>query len=83
MSLIDIEIEKGVPVPKHYTKNKWAALLERMELGDSVVLERKEATKFHQAVATNHREVRILQRRIDETRTRCWKIKREDKNETP
>lgn len=45
MNPAEIQIEHNIPVPKRETCARWAALVERMNPGDSVVVSSESARK--------------------------------------
>lgn len=68
------EIETGIELPKYHTRNwRWVDLLNKMSVGDSVVLSKEEARRFSTTVQTNHKRWRIRTARQEDGCYRCWK----------
>lgn len=69
----DVEIEKGVPLPPAIGKTGLAALLRRMEVGDSVVL--PYARRGSITTAASHMGMKMTTRRLDADMMRVWRVK--------
>lgn len=70
------EIEKNVPIT---TRFKWRDVVEKMSVGDSIVVaSKRDAMRLAQTVWNNYSIYRITMRRLDDKKSyRCWLIERE------
>lgn len=78
MSATEIKIEKNIPIPtKSFTRGTpWKDLARRMNVGDSVVINKKQSQYLYGALkALKHKAVR---RQVSKTKTRLWKGKKID-----
>lgn len=66
-------IEKGIEIPLHRgSPAPWRELIESMEIGDSVVLTKRDGINFQQAVRSYNYKTSL--RKIDGERIRVWRI---------
>lgn len=77
-----IKIQKGVPLPvKNMGDNnktvKYRPIIEKMGVGDSIVLLNKEYYDFHNATRFDQRfkDRKFTSRKVSETHKRIWRIK--------
>lgn len=69
-----MKIEKNIPIPKKTTGSKgiYPALLNQMEIGDSVILNNSQYAGFN--LAAKKMGIKITSR-ADNGKRRVWKIK--------
>ena len=72
---MSIEIEKNVPIPDgSRIVGKSVAILDKMEVGDSIVIDSIDNTRSSYHSAARYRNMKVAVRKINETQMRIWRI---------
>jgi hypothetical protein len=64
------KIEKGIPMPEKLNNVK--VILDAMQVGDSVLLSKKQAASFRGAAWIHG--IKVATRKVSETEMRVWRI---------
>lgn len=72
---MSIKIEKGIPIPSHFSRSKFPKLLKEMNFGDSLLVD--EDLRQNIRTAANYWGINVVTRKESDGKVRVWKIKKE------
>jgi hypothetical protein len=68
-----IKIEKGVPLPERHRLHGISAIMQKMEIGDSIVI--PASSRSNMKAYANRHKIDITTRAINDKEVRVWRIK--------